>query len=93
VDAIRAAADAAGRGDAAFDIGYMPMPAHLTGGPADDLPPTVHFGPEALAEDLRAARAAGANVMHCKLRARSLGDYLDQLDAFAEAVVPLVDET
>jgi probable F420-dependent oxidoreductase len=91
VDGIRAAADAAGRADEPFDIGYMPMPAHLTGGSTDGLPPTVHHSPDALAEDLRAARAAGANVMHLKLRAHSRADYLEQLDAFAERVVPLVD--
>lgn len=91
VAGIRAAAAAAGREDEPFDVGYMPMPAHLTGGATDGLPPTVHHSPEALAEDLRAARAAGANVMHLKLRAHSCADYLDQLDAFAELVVPLVD--
>jgi probable F420-dependent oxidoreductase len=92
LDTIRTAADAAGRGDTPIDIGYHPAPAHLTGGPTDDLPPTVHFSPEALAEDLRRARAAGADVMHLKLRARSMAEYLDQLDAFADAVVPLVAE-
>lgn len=91
VDGIRAAAAAAGRADEHFDVGYMPMPAHLTGGGTEGLPPTVHRSPDALAEDIRAARAAGANVMHLKLRAHSCADYLDQLDAFAERVVPLVD--
>lgn len=90
VDAIHEAAAAAGRADRTFDVGYMAMPAHLTGGATDDLPPTVHHSADALAADLRAARAAGANVMHLKLRARSLTDHLEQLDAFAETVVPLV---
>ena len=91
VDGIRTAAEAVDRADEPFDIGYMPMPAYLTGGSTDGLPPTVHHSPEALADDIRAARAAGANVMHLKLRAHSGADYLDQLDAFAEQVVPLVD--
>jgi probable F420-dependent oxidoreductase len=89
---IRAAAEAAGRGGAAFDIGYMPGWAHLTGPRTDDLPPTMIVGIEELAADLRAARTAGANVMHMKFRARAFSEYLDQLDVFAERVVPLVNE-
>jgi len=91
VDSIRTAAAAAGRADEPFDVGYMPMPAYLTGGSTEGLPPTVHHSADALADDIRAARAAGANVMHLKLRAHSCADYLEQLDAFAERVVPLVD--
>jgi probable F420-dependent oxidoreductase len=92
ISTIRASAEAAGRGDAHIDIGYMPGWAHLTGGPADDLPPTMIHGVEAYAEDIRAALAAGANVVHVKFRGRSLTEYLEQFDAFYEDVVPLVDE-
>jgi probable F420-dependent oxidoreductase len=92
ISTIRAAAEEHGRGDAPIDIGYMPGWVHLTGGPADDLPPTQIFGVEAYAEDLRTARAAGANAFHLKFRARTLAEYLEQLDAFAEEVVPLVNE-
>jgi len=31
-------------------------------------------------------------VMHCKFRARDAGEYIDSLHAFADEVVPLVDE-
>jgi probable F420-dependent oxidoreductase len=89
---IRRSAEEAGRGSAPIDIGYMPGWAHLTGGPSDDLPPTMIFGAEALAADIRAAREVGANVVHVKFRGRSLDEYLEQFDAFAEEVVPLVDE-
>jgi probable F420-dependent oxidoreductase len=92
VSTIRQAAEEAGRGDASFDIGYMPGWAHLTGGPSDDLPPTMIFGAEALAADIRAGREAGANVIHLKFRGRTFKEYLEQLDAFAEDVVPLVNE-
>lgn len=92
ISTIRASAEANGRGDAPIDIGYMPGWAHLTGGPADDLPPTQIFGVEAYAEDIRAARAAGATAIHVKFRGRTFQEYLEQLDAFAEQVVPLVDE-
>ncbi len=91
LETIRTAADAAGRSDASFDVGYMPGWAYLTGEAPDDLPPAWIVGPEALAADIRGARQAGANVMHLKFRARTLAEYLDQLDAFHEAVVPLVD--
>jgi probable F420-dependent oxidoreductase len=92
INEIRQSAAEHGRGDAAIDIGYMPGWAHLTGGKTDDLPPTQIHGIEAYAADLRAAREAGANVIHVKFRSRSLTEYLDQFDAFAEAVVPLVNK-
>jgi len=49
-------------------------------------------GAEALAQDVRAARRAGANTFHLKFRARDLAEYLEQVDAFVEDVVPLVNE-
>jgi probable F420-dependent oxidoreductase len=91
IDTIRHAAITAGRPNARFDIGYMPGWAYLTGPAPDDLPPVTIVGPEALADDIRAARDAGANVMHIRVRGRTLPEYLDQLDAFAADVVPLVD--
>lgn len=92
ISEIRASAQENGRADAAIDIGYMPGPAHLTGGPTDKLPPTKFHTAEAYAADIRAARAAGVNTMHVKLRGRTLNEYLEQFDAFAEDVVPLVNE-
>jgi uncharacterized protein (DUF849 family) len=50
------------------------------------------IGAEALAADIRGARDAGANTFHMKFRGRTLGEYLEQLDAFYEDVVPLVNE-
>jgi hypothetical protein len=41
---------------------------------------------------MRQARAAGANTFHMKFRGRTVSEYLEQLDAFEEDVVPLVDE-
>jgi len=92
ISTIRAAAVDAGRGDAPIDIGYMPGAAHLTGAWADDLPAAQIIGPERHAADLREALAAGATVMHLRFRGRSLAEYLEQFDAFAEEVVPLVNE-
>lgn len=93
IDTMSEAAGLAGRGDTTFDIGYMPGWAWLGGTEApEDLPPAWIMGPEALAADLRAARDAGANTFHMKFRGRTLAEYLEQLDAFAEEVVPLVNE-
>lgn len=92
IDTIHAGAAEAGRAGATFDIGYMPGWSYLTGAPPDGLAPVALVGAEALAADIRAARAAGANVVHLKVRGRTKAEYLDQLSAFAEEVVPLVDE-
>jgi probable F420-dependent oxidoreductase len=91
IDTIRRAADKAGRGDAHFDIGYMPGAAYLLGPPPSGLLPAQHAGgPESLATAIRHGRAVGANTFHLKFRARSVNEVLDQLDAFADRVKPLV---
>ena len=82
---------AAGRAEVGFDIGYMPPWTYLLG----DVPEGVMAlsgGIEPLVHDIRSARESGANTFHLKFRARDLPEYLDQVDAFAEQVVPLVDE-
>lgn len=91
IDVMREAAVAAGRGAIDLDVGYMPPGAYLLG-PAPVALPKARLagGAEPLAEDLRAARAAGANVFHLKLCARGLAECLDQIDAFREQVWPLV---
>lgn len=91
IDTIRTSAAQAGRSGAEIDIGYMPGWAYLTGPAPEDLPPVQVVGAEPLADEIRAARRAGANVMHVRFRGRTLQEYLEQLDAFAEQVVPLVD--
>ena len=93
---MREAAEAAGRSaDVPLDIGYMPPWGYLLGDPPADGSIGMHWlqgGVEGLAADIRAAREAGANVMHCKFRARDAEEYADSLAAFTEQVVPLVDE-
>ena len=93
VDTIMTAATDAGRSDTEFAVGYMPGWAYLTGDEAPEgLPPAWMIGAEALAADIRGARDAGANTFHMKFRGRTLDEYLEQLDAFYENVVPLVNE-
>lgn len=94
VAVMRDAAVAAGRpDDVPLDIGYMTPWGYILGDPPDGI--GMHWlqgGTEGLAEDIRAARDAGANVMHLKFRARDAQEYADSLAAFAEIVVPMVDE-
>ena len=87
---IDAAAEAAGRGDTHFDIGIMP-PWMYIGEPPEGIGPHQLAGSaEQIAEELLRERDLGANVFHVKFRGRDLSEYLDQLTAFAEQVVPLV---
>ncbi len=89
IGTIEEAAAAAGRTDAAFDIGYMPPWTYLLGSVPEGVMAMLG-GAESLAADIRSAREAGANTFHLKFRARDLPEYLDQVDAFTEEVVPLV---
>lgn len=85
---IQRSAEGAGRGDATFDIGYMP-PWMYVGEPDFELPEWCLTGSgERIAEALLAGREAGANVFHLKFRNRSKNELLDQLDAFASDVAP-----
>ncbi len=87
------AAVGAGRVAPALDIGYMPPWGYLLGDPPDGI--GLHWlqgGIVGLAADIRTARELGANVMHLKFRARDRAEYEDNLAAFAEQVVPLVNE-
>ena len=93
IDTMNAAAAAAGREGARFDIGFMPPWCYLLADTAPEgLPPVMACGVEPVAASIRAGRAAGANTFHLKFRARTLDEYLEQFDVFAESVVPLVDE-
>ena len=94
IDTMNAAAAAAGRDGARFDVGFMPPWCYLLADTAPEgLPPVMACGVEPVAASIRAARAAGANTFHLKFRARTLEEYLEQFDAFAESVVPLVNQT
>ncbi len=93
IDTMQAAAAAEGRAEVRFDVGFMPPWCYLLADAAPEgLPPAMAFGVEPVAASIRAGREAGANTFHLKFRARTLEEYLDQFDVFAESVVPLVDE-
>ena len=93
IDTMNAAAAAAGRDGARFDVGFMPPWCYLLAGTAPEgLPPVMACGVEPVAASIRAGREAGANTLHLKFRARTLEEYLEQYDVFAESVVPLVNQ-
>ncbi|MDG1845379.1 MAG: TIGR03619 family F420-dependent LLM class oxidoreductase [Acidimicrobiales bacterium] len=93
VDTILTAAAEVGREGHPFAIGYMPGWAYLTNDEKPEgLPMAWLVGPEALAADIRTARENGANTFHMKFRGRTITEYLEQLDAFDELVVPLINE-
>ena len=84
---------AEGRAGARFDVGFMPPWCYLLADTTPEgLPPVMACGAEPVAASIRAGREAGANTFHLKFRARTLAEYLEQFDAFAESVVPLVNE-
>ena len=93
IDTMDSAAAAAGRDGARFDVGFMPPWCYLLADAAPEgVPAVMACGTEPLAASIRAGREAGANTFHLKFRARTLEEYLEQFDAFAESVVPLVNE-
>lgn len=92
VVAIQEAAAAAGRDGIAFDIGIMPPWMYIGDAPEDIGPHQLSGPPDKIAAELRRERDLGANAFHLKFRGRTLDEYLDQIEAFGEAVIPLVRE-
>jgi len=90
VATIRAAAAAAGRADAPIAIGGGVGACNLTGGSVDGLHDVPLRDAESTAAAIRSALAVGIDVVHLRFRARNFAEYLEQFDAFAETVVPLV---
>jgi probable F420-dependent oxidoreductase len=86
---IALAAEEAGRGDQSFDIGYM-SGIYVGDLPFDPARPTLAGKPDEIAESLRRATAAGANVLHVRFANRSRSELLDQMEAFGRDVAPLV---
>jgi hypothetical protein len=80
------------RGEAAIEIG-MNSPWLYVGKPAFDLGPNARSGSgEELAAILRDVKALG--VQHCgvRFRSRSCDELVEQIEAFATEVGPLVND-
>ena len=86
---IREAAEAAGRGDQRFDIGFHAGMLYV-GDPPEGSRATLSGSPETIAEPLRRAADAGANVLHLRFVNRSRDELLDQMAAFGRDVAPLL---
>jgi len=81
------------RGDAPIEIGEN-APWMYVGAPAWELPDGSRSGSaEQLAEPLRAAAARGVGHMGIRLRARSVDEQIDQLEAFMREVAPMVNDS
>ncbi len=81
------------RPGAPLDIGAIAAPFHI-GAPAGgfDLPPgTVSGTAEQIAEYLQPYRDAGVGQVQVRFPTRSVDEQCDQIAAFGETVVPLVD--
>ncbi len=91
IDTIQAAAAEAGRGDATFDVGWMPGVFYV-GEPSFDAGPWATTGsPEKLAEIIAAGQQKGANTLHIRFANESKAELIDQITAFGEQVWPLLD--
>ena len=86
---IHEAAEAAGRGDEHFDIGFHAGLLYV-GQPPEGSRATLSGSAEAIAEPLRRAAEAGANVFHLRFVNRSRDELLDQMAAFGQDVAPLL---
>ena len=78
-------------GDEPIDIGTITETLYV-GEPGWDVGPRTLSGPgELLAERLREFGAMGVNHAQVRFRNRSLGELLDQMDAFSAEVAPLLN--
>jgi hypothetical protein len=78
------------RGDDPIDIGAGAR-VYVGDPPWDIGPDPLTGAPDQIAEKLRAFRPLGVNHLQIRLRARSLEEFLDQMDAFHTRVAPLLN--
>lgn len=87
---VREARAAAGRADEPIAIGHV-TPFVYVGTPSWDVGAGTIAGPAAeVADRLTAGLVAGVNQIQVRLKARSCAELLEQMEAFAEHVAPLV---
>lgn len=78
------------RGGVPIEIGGMALDAYV-GSPAHRVDARVVTGePERMAEALHAARGAGISHLGVRFHVRESAELLDQIDAFADGVAPLL---
>ncbi|MBV8690987.1 MAG: LLM class flavin-dependent oxidoreductase, partial [Actinobacteria bacterium] len=82
---------AAGLGDAPIDIGTITETIYV-GEPGWDVGGRTLSGkPDAIADSLREFRDMGVSHLQVRFRSRTLAELLDQFDAFASEVAPLLN--
>jgi probable F420-dependent oxidoreductase len=81
-----------GRSDP-IDYGYVSEPMYV-GTPPFDVSdrPTIAGPPDVLAESMRSLGALGVRHVQVRFRSRTCAEFLDQMDAFASEVVPLLND-
>ncbi len=81
------------RPEATIDYGYVSEPMYV-GTPPFDVSdrPTISGPPSVLAASMRWLGELGINHVQVRFRSRTVDEYLDQMDAFASEVVPLLND-
>jgi len=76
-----------------IDFGYVSEPMYV-GTPPFDVSdrPTIAGSPEVLAASMRSLGDMGVRHIQVRFRSRTCAEYLDQMDAFATDVVPLLND-
>lgn len=91
VASLLAAREAAGRASEPMAIGHI-TPFLYVGAPGWDVGPGVVSGsPQTIAERVLAAAADGVNQLQVRFKARSCDELCEQLVAFSESVIPLLE--
>jgi probable F420-dependent oxidoreductase len=82
-----------GRSSEAIDYGYVSGPMYV-GTPPFDVSdrPTISGSPSEVAASMRALGDLGINHVQVRFRSRTCAEFLDQMDAFAADVVPLLND-
>jgi probable F420-dependent oxidoreductase len=81
------------RPDDPIDFGYVSEPMYV-GTPPFDVSdrPTIAGPPAVLAESMRSLGDVGVRHVQVRFRSRTCEEFLDQMDAFAAEVVPLLND-
>ncbi len=81
------------RPEASIDYGYVSEPMYVGTPPFDVTDrPTISGTPSALAASMRSLGDLGVRHVQVRFRSRTCEEFLDQMDAFAAEVVPLLND-
>jgi probable F420-dependent oxidoreductase len=89
VEEIQRLRETAGRADGPFEI--VGRATVYVGTPGWDMGPCLSGKPEEIAEALNDQATTGVTSIHLRFPSRSVGELLDQIDAFGREVLPAID--